>query len=537
MASERSNSPHTPEVAAVIDGLMAKYLWRQEEKQESAIGPAAFLSAVPVSGTFGVFATVKRGEKIHGCMGSWVKGFKAISAERILARARTALFQAIFEDPRRFKTPVWQDPSAVVEITLMLGPVVELAEASAEASAGSVSAGSRLVEGPPPHLPASSFSPSEHGIIVECASATATFLPGVFGEETSLDEIKRKLVEKAGGELKGSRFYTYTGKRLTSRMQDLVMYSLAFTSGPAFVASYISFITEHTRQAVSNDKPPYPPYAVDEEGRVSVDEMQHVRNAGAVADVLDFGGSSDWAQAYLAHHFKDLDLGATSAQAVSFVAHHLPLVTPACHLMQRVLLSLDSTFALPEVLLGLHRTRCHTKTSTLPRAMTQLRGAIESMDVARNPSACFALNWASQVAALYRDAALLVVVSSQWLAWIAGVFDRTRAALLESNELVVTFEGLTHMILAGRSRPEFVRVWMACLFAALSRIQPATGLIAFTTHTARLDITSHLVRAIQHTRRITSPLPTSHHPAGSAPHPPHLGEVARDLLRSRPSTS
>lgn len=531
-----------------MDGLLAKYLWRMEPGKVADPNPAAFLDTVPAGKTFGVFATVKRGDKIHGCIGSWARpkgkgkdltSTKPISGERILVRARSALYSAIFEDPRRFRTPVWQDPTAHIEITFMLGPIEE-------------------------HTPTTmTFSHASQGIIVEDLGdgdgddpATATFLPGVFDETTPIAEIKRKLLEKAGiaDDSETAKFYTYTSHRISSTMQELVMYSLAFTSGPMFVANYLNVIASASTASTPTSPPHLPPYAIDEEGKVTYDELQCVRNAGVVGDVLDYGADRNllaWARSYIAHHFKDLSVdGATEAQAVSFVAHHMPLITPACHLMQRVLLSLDSTFALPEVLLGLYRTRCHTKTSTLPRAMNQLRGAIETLDVARNPSACFALNWASQVAALYTDRALLGVVSSQWMAWIGAVFDRTRVRLFESNELAVVFEGLTHMIMGGRSRPEFVRVWLTCLYVLLSRTQPSSGLIAFTNHTARLDITSHVVRAIQHISRIPTASAGSRTPTASgqmgategtgssghqSPHQQHLAEVARGLLRSHPS--
>lgn len=532
-----SHDSRTIEVAAVADGLLSKYLWRG--RLSRAVDESAFMSAVPER-AFGVFATVKRGKDmaVHGCMGGW-NPKRSSTPNQILARARKVLYSAIYEDPRRFKIPLWRDASALVEITFMVGPLEELSDSA-------------------------SLLPADQGILVEedagpiapptsHAKATATFLPGVFSERTPLDKIKRKLLDKAGiANETPHTFYTYTGKRIASTLKDLVMYSIAFTAGPAFVNNYMQFISKHTTTAsttassaaaasTATSSAAHPPYLVDESGNVTSDGMQLVRNASVAADVLDAKGDelpipTDWAESYIAHHFRDLTQdGAVLAQSVSFVAHHLPLVTPACHLMQRVLLSLDSTFALPEVLLGLHRTRCHMKTSTLPRAMNQLRIAIETMDVLRNPSACFALNWASQVAVLYDDKHLSRVVVDKWLEWIREVFNRHEARSFESNELVVVFEGLTHLIMGGRSRPEFVDTWMITLYAALCRIQPSTGLIAFTTRTARIDITGHLVRAIQHIRHMSTHSATGHHRHQHHQHHQQdesRVEVARMLMRT-----
>jgi len=151
------------------------------------------------------------------------------------------------------------------------------------------------------------------------------------------------------------------------------------------------------------------------------------------------------------------------------------------------------------------------------------------------PSACFALNWASQVAVLYDDKHLSRVVVDKWLEWIREVFNRHEARSFESNELVVVFEGLTHLIMGGRSRPEFVDTWMITLYAALCRIQPSTGLIAFTTRTARIDITGHLVRAIQHIRHMSTHSATGHHRHQHHQHHQQdesRVEVARMLMRT-----
>ena len=136
---------------------------------------------------FGIFATIRRHEKlasypedIHGCIGYWDDDYKPITGDFIISKLQDVAHDAMYEDDRKSYFPdITNDPFSMVELDFMMLPIIPIA------------ASNGIINDEP-------FANSKYGIIATNKSSRATYLPHVFPDSMSWNELKKSIKTKAG---------------------------------------------------------------------------------------------------------------------------------------------------------------------------------------------------------------------------------------------------------------------------------------------------------------------------------------------------
>ncbi len=133
---------------------------------------------------FGVFVTVKRNSKVHGCQGYWNNQFANLEPNNLYEHLLRVAHAAMWLDDRRFNFPsIETENKIVIEIDYMYLPIKKNNR---------------------------QFSNVNLGIIIQDNEGRrATYLPGVFPNE-SLDYIVESIKMKAG--IIGNQFSLFSYK-------------------------------------------------------------------------------------------------------------------------------------------------------------------------------------------------------------------------------------------------------------------------------------------------------------------------------------
>lgn len=175
------------------------------------------LSTIPKN-AFGVFCTVRRSQKlstypedIHGCIGYWSTDYSIVPPAKLLQHLIDVGRSAMYKDERRtYFQPIETDPNAIIEIDFMLLPTIPINPVTGLLENGD------------------QFANSKYGLIVSDNSnmSRATFLPHVFSDTISWQDIKGKVISKAGASISNTnnKFLAYQIKQIKARLFDIVEY-------------------------------------------------------------------------------------------------------------------------------------------------------------------------------------------------------------------------------------------------------------------------------------------------------------------------
>ena len=175
------------------------------------------LSTIPKN-AFGVFCTIRRSQKlptypedIHGCIGYWSPDYSTVPPKALLQHLIDVGHSAMYKDDRRtYFPPIETDTNAIIEIDFMLLPTIPINPVSGQLENGD------------------QFANSKYGLIVSDNSnmSRATFLPHVFPDTISWQDIKGKVISKAGATTSNTnnKFLAYQIKQIKARLFDIVEY-------------------------------------------------------------------------------------------------------------------------------------------------------------------------------------------------------------------------------------------------------------------------------------------------------------------------
>ena len=169
------------------------------------------LSTIPKN-AFGVFCTIRRSQKlptypedIHGCIGYWSPDYSIVSPAKLLQHLIDVGRSAMYKDERRtYFSPIETDSNATIEIDFMLLPTIPINPVTGLLENGD------------------QFANSKYGLIVSDNSnmSRATFLPHVFPDTISWQDIKGKVISKAGANTSNTnnKFLAYKIKQIKARL-------------------------------------------------------------------------------------------------------------------------------------------------------------------------------------------------------------------------------------------------------------------------------------------------------------------------------
>jgi len=171
------------------------------------------LSTIPKN-AFGVFCTIRRSklhklptypEDIHGCIGYWSQDYSIITPKALLQHLIDVGRSAMYKDERRtYFPPIETDTNATIEIDFMLLPTIPINPATGQLQNGD------------------QFANSKYGLIVFDNSnmSRATFLPHVFPDTILWQDIKGKVISKAGTSTSNTNnnFLAYKIKQIKARL-------------------------------------------------------------------------------------------------------------------------------------------------------------------------------------------------------------------------------------------------------------------------------------------------------------------------------
>ena len=412
----------------------------------------------------GVFVTIERQQdgksKVHGCMGHY--SLKHMPPEDLLEAVPRKARSAAFEDQRAsgFPRSLLQDATARLQVSVLLRPLVQLRPESG-----------RPLEG------GSAFSPQHSGVLVFGKNgATATYLPGVFPEETSWEEVRDSLLQKASISEQASDSWFFSYATLTQSCPLTRPYDGPY--GRAVVGLYASWCSRFFVGDV-------PPYSVSEQGKVEYIASEKVRNSAVSATLVHLsvtGSVRNRAKAYLRALRADRE---TTAQALAVGGSFSPA---HCLNNTHMLLSAEPNFELPQLL---HACQEACEDVSVQCALPQhpFRQRVLRLE---SPTDLFFMNHAVKALCWSGSAPLFRELGAIFLACANEL-----SGLDDTNLLAVAFE-CGCFLSVFLPEDENLAVRLTEIFALLMpRFNLQIGLFAFRNGDCRVDITDHVVRALQ----------------------------------------
>ena len=194
-----------------LQSYIISNILNKNQKQTPEIHPN--LSTIPKN-AFGVFCTIRRSkshklptypEDIHGCIGYWSQDYSIITPKALLQHLIDVGRSAMYEDKRHYSfPPIETDTKATIEIDFMLLPTIPINPVSGQLENGD------------------QFANSKYGLIVSDNSnmSRATFLPHVFPDTILWQDIKGKVISKAGATTSNTNnnFLAYKIKQMKARL-------------------------------------------------------------------------------------------------------------------------------------------------------------------------------------------------------------------------------------------------------------------------------------------------------------------------------
>jgi AMMECR1 domain-containing protein len=114
------------EIADVISLIIMYYsLFKRELFHNQKQIFDLLLTKTNIKNIFGVFTTIKRLDKVHGCIGYWSSNFKNLNSNTLHKESTEVSYKSVWIDSRKdqFEIPIQEDSNAILEIDFMLNPI------------------------------------------------------------------------------------------------------------------------------------------------------------------------------------------------------------------------------------------------------------------------------------------------------------------------------------------------------------------------------------------------------------------------------
>jgi AMMECR1 domain-containing protein len=497
---------------SLIDGLIDN-LFNKKNIETTQIDK----SQIPAN-SFGVFVTIKRSDKqklneypfdIHGCIGYWNSNYKIIDKQTLIEKTFSVGNSAFYNDSRRnyFNSNAESDLDTKIIITFMLTPVY------------SISDGMMLIENK-----LTSFDNEIYGLIVEdkISGNRATYLPKVFSDK-SWDYIKSSLEKKAGISeskylLQRIEFYAYETIIIQKTLQNIYKKDGGYIDNSDIIkTNFGKFLNNYYK------KFEFIPYQVIQ-NQIIIDKNQYVRNIATLTDCLNLVQNlNDETKEFIK---KNLDYyieiylknNKLLRQASGFLALGLNKLDQEnktniySKLINKIINNLyvevendnlEFVFELGEVLMAL--SILEPRPEILDRQILKLKSIIDNSNGINN---IFQINWICKFiqafgTSQFIDSGLFEIIYNQVLIIIPKI-----NSLYETNYLAVSLECITCLYLYILDKEvnidsDFFLSNISRIFDILqTRYNNEYGLYEFTDGTMRVDITGHILNALEYNKKI-----------------------------------
>jgi len=211
---------------------------------------------------FGIFASIKRFNKIHGCIGNW--NLKGLTKEQIIDIGFNVSYEAFWRDSRRkiFNKNINKESNSILEIFFMKLPIYEIDKIS-----GNFIINNNTVI----------FDNNKYGIIIESYKKRATYLPEVFLNESFVD-IKKSIIKKSGILNNNYKLYAYECYIYKTPINIIINKNILIKS----ITLFLNFIS---KQYIINN---YIPYEILSNNEIVINKKEYVRNYSTIYEYLLF---------------------------------------------------------------------------------------------------------------------------------------------------------------------------------------------------------------------------------------------------------
>lgn len=400
---------------------------------------------LPETPLFGVFTTIYRNDKIHGCMGAFSNSEKAIETKELQQMLMRSLYNAVYKDERRkqFDKPLETDINAQIEWNFLCLPHTRL-----------------LV----------SKLPVNHGIlIIKDGTILATFLPNIFPEDTPISKIKEELNNKAENPIKPVEYHIYKTIKVKYGIRSLLM-------SRAIMKQRVSeFVNKIFNEWKNLNGIPF----MRTRGKMSQNPNEYVRNAGLLYILTQCKNNMNNEEKemldkqllkYYQEYKKDPILWR---QASIFLALSLPI-----ELSQIIYRNLWKNLPNMESL---------EKAETVWALAHNVSGYADKIVIPKlseiDPTDIYTWNWMVQTYSIQN-------IKTNTKMKLPSIENLNR----ETNELAVLFEGFSSLLRIFPTNIDILQGQYAIWIELERRIQD--GFYAFTDNTCRIDITGHVISGL-----------------------------------------
>ena len=499
---------------------------------------------------FGVFVTIRRSvklakypEDIHGCIGYWSSDYSKLTRKQMVSHILDVSHSALYTDDRRKYFPsIENDLDAIIEIDFMLQPLYNVNNKN-----GILENGDKFIN-------------SIYGLIVESNNGSrATYLPHVFPDSIDWNKLKESLILKAGirtntinNTLKNVKFLAYSIIQIKEKLIDVID-SKKFLC-KSFIDNFIKITlkmnsdSSNGSNSIITDK--FIPYIVTKYN-ATINKDDAVRNLSTIEVFINCIDKCNYdnkeiinickkvIKYYIKYLSKSTDYLA-KANLISLmctwnriIKNDFTISNKIIELLKTRIPNAEEDFERGQIILAIfeYMIEYMNNNSDINIFITYVyeiyyENYIKSLSSRKNfvdlkIDNVFKMNWDSQVLSklflfLYHNSIndkkmnvvkmgffdLLNKIALKYIKLFENFSDK-KISSLESNYLVVIFEGITNIIkvlklIQSENNIETLKVIKEInskIFKILIQNRWSEGFIYFKDETARLDITGHLLNA------------------------------------------
>ena len=398
---------------------------------------------------FGVFVTIKRNNKVHGCIGKWE--YNVIDDNQIFKYMINVAHSASFNDSRsKAFNDIINDPNAEIEINFLLNDFKIITNI---------------------------FDNDKYGVIVKRNNKyLATYLPKVFSSQTSWDYIKNSLINKAHTSNNNLEFISYPTNIIKFKLVDLLKDKEFRLFWAKKISENLEFKNNDIPHTLKNNKFYY-----------IHDNIRNISSLNTMIKYAKLNNDSNlkkyqeilksYGQKYQEYDMQTLsflvDLVDTDPEVVDYFCNHSKINID----------NQEKKFAKPEILLAMC-TKCKLDNEYLNNKMLNLLSEREN-DI-------FQYNWHSKFFKCLSDKNQLKLPNkNKILNEVLNMYNPSKK--YETNELAVMFECYMNTYSFINDIKLYNKAFTLFILA-LRRINSKYWL-NFNNKEARLDITIHVLDA------------------------------------------
>ena len=439
---------------------------------------------------FGAFISVVRSKSqslktwpndIHGCIGEWDNNFKKKKKDAIFNIMIEVGNSACNKDSRKnnFK-PIFFDSQAEFKVYFMMLPILNI-DLNGKMNNGKF------------------FNNNDYGIIVDNGQSKATFLPKVF-KDTSWNDLKQKLITKAGINNKNITFYAYKAQIHSVKIFNVIKYIREH-----IFKNFLDFNLQNYKDFI--------PYEINNHN-VSIDKSQYVRNVATINDILKLQKYKNINQLlpiinknleYYINIFNKNNKQMRQASSFLILAlqnsdvNKTTFIKNTCSYLVNNIDDMDKSFELGEVSIALNEV-CMVRTKLLKIQKKMFK---DLLVLSHTNDSIFRYNW---------EAKFLYSLVNPIKTSLNNPIIKKHAILIvelilknvnlnehsETNYLAVTFEALSSLLfIKNKKLCNEIKDKLFYIFYLLQQRYNENGLYYFKDNTnARLDITGHIINGL-----------------------------------------